>query len=124
MDDAARELDGGAFGSLIHCVLEDWGCDPVVRDCRDAARLASDLTKRLDAQISRVYGMSRPVVLLQRAQAQRRLQIFALRQAELVAAGWRVLFVERGQEKLSVPFRVDDDEVTLIGRIDRIATTR
>ena len=120
IDDAARELDGGAFGSLIHRVLEDWGCDPVMRDCRDAARLASDLTKRLDARIAGVYGMSRPIVRLQRAQAQRRLQVFALRQAELVAAGWRVVFVERGQEKLSVPFRVDNDEVTLIGRIDRI----
>jgi hypothetical protein len=120
IDDAARELDGGAFGSLIHRVLEDWGSDPVMRDCGDAGKLASDLVKRLDDLIDRHYGTSRPVVRLQRAQAQRRLEVFARRQAELVSEGWRVVFVERGREQLRVPFRVDAAMVTLVGKIDRI----
>ena len=77
------------------------------------------LRGRLHALAAGRFGAGRPAVALQLVQAGHRLSTFARRQADLVAAGWRVVFAEQ-ERSLSAPFPVADGEVTLVGRIDRI----
>ena len=64
VDDAARELDGAGFGSLMHRVLEEWGNDNQTRHCRDADSLAAHLKARLDAYAATIVPGARPAVRL------------------------------------------------------------
>jgi ATP-dependent helicase/nuclease subunit B len=123
VDDTARELDGGSFGSLIHNVLAEWGGDLKKRSCRDVDALSMELVQGLDAQIELNFAESRPVVLLQREQARRRLRSFAQRQVALVNEGWSVVYTEphgKQSRSLHASWEIDGEPVTLIGRIDRI----
>ena len=69
------------------------------------------------------YGSDRcrPAIQLQLEQARQRLRAFAAHQAELCRAGWRIIYAEDDEkDRLSVLFSVDEESVTLVGRIDRI----
>jgi ATP-dependent helicase/nuclease subunit B len=124
VDDAARELDGGAFGTLLHKVLGAFGRDPSGPRHSDRKRDIVDfLDERLAALATREYSLDqrRPAIRLQLEQARRRLSAFASRQAELVREGWRIVYAEDDEEdSVSVPFLVDEEPITLVGRIDRI----
>lgn len=116
VNDGDRELGGGAFGKLIHDVLGEWGRDAEWRTCGDAVALAANLGQRLQRHAVRFRG-GRPAVRLQLLQAERRLSAFARVQAELVAAGWRIVDAELDG---TCRFDLDSGAVSLTGRIDRI----
>jgi RecB family exonuclease len=120
VDDSARELDGGAFGTLLHKVLGAFGRDPGGPRHSDREREIFDyLANQLDA----IYrpDQRRPAVRLQLEQARARLGAFASRQAALVREGWRIAYAEDDElDRLSVEFVVDGEPIKLEGRIDRI----
>jgi len=121
VSDTGRELDGGAFGSLLHEVLQNWGSDPVWKVCDNAKRLAEHLTKELEKLAGPRFHGGQPAVRLQLAQAARRLRGFANRQAEQIAEGWQIVCTESGRSTLQSEFDVGEGlSVTLRGRIDRI----
>jgi hypothetical protein len=124
IDDAARELDGGAFGTLLHRTLGIFGRD--AGGTRDEDReqvIFTFLADQLSTLAERIYGpdQRRPAIWLQLEQARHRLRAFAARQSELRRTGWRIIYAEdEEKDRLSAPFVVDDEPVTLVGRIDRI----
>ena len=121
LTDEGRELDGGAFGTLLHEVLQAWGNDSKWRNCGDAVPLAEHLMQRLMTMAKDRFGQGRPAIRLQVAQAARRLKGFANHQAQLIAEGWRIVYVENDRGVLKAEFpTVHGASATLRGRIDRI----
>jgi len=124
IDDSARELDGGVFGTLLHRVLGAFGrASTDLRDCERAQRIFEFLAEQLDLQAAQLYGQDqhRPALRLQLEQARHRLKAFAACQSELVQAGTNSDYVEKDERgDLEVPFRVNGTSITLVGRIDRI----
>lgn len=121
LDDRARELDGGGFGSLAHRVLHQFGADPAVAASDDPEIVRERLDDLLDATFRRRFGPDvLPAVRLQVEQLRARLREFAVWQAERAAAGWRIAAAEIDGPEDGVPFEVDGTPVRLHGRIDRI----
>ena len=120
--DDDRELDGGAFGSLLHKVLGQWGNDPSWRGCAVVEPLARHLIERLTGLANQLYGRGRPAIRLQLAQAERRLRSFAERQVGLIAEGWQIVYAEsENTSMLKIDFALGSSKsVKLRGRIDRI----
>jgi ATP-dependent helicase/DNAse subunit B len=126
ISDEAAELDGGAFGDLVHFVLEQFGRDDQAADARVSAD-PSRIVEYLDYQLGRItaarYGNQvRPAVRVQVEQVRLRLKAFAEWQAARARDGWRIVFSEDSEERrtLTAPFAVDGQPFTLRGRIDRI----
>ncbi len=124
-NDAARELDGGAFGSLAHAVLGDFGREAIggtrSGEWNDPDKIAEFLSERLRRRGEETYGpFPRPTVQLQLAQLRMRLEAFARWQSERFQAGWIITHVEDEdrQERTEIP--VDGLPFQLVGRIDRI----
>lgn len=121
LDDRARELDGGGFGSLAHRVLHEFGADPAVSASDDPVVVRERLDDLLDATFLDRFGPDvLPAVRLQVEQLRARLREFAAWQAERAAAGWRIAAAEIDGPEDGVPFEVDGAPVRLHGRIDRI----
>ncbi len=124
VDDAAAELDAPSFGVLLHHVLGGFGRD--IDGPRHNERLQhviDYLLESLDAAGKERYGseLRRPAVRLQFEQARVRLRAFAVHQTDGVRNGWRIVYAEdEDKDILSCPFAVDDGNIDLIGRIDRI----
>jgi ATP-dependent helicase/nuclease subunit B len=125
-DDAA-ELDGGAFGDMVHWVLEQFGRTEEAKSARESAaatKVAEYLNDKLDQIAAARFGrrQARPAVLVQIEQARLRLRTFAEWQASRVAEGWRIVFSEDSEQRklLEVDFPVDRQPFKLTGRIDRI----
>src|SRR5262249_30337174 len=83
------------------------------------------LADQLNTLAERTYGpdQRRPVIRLQLEQARCRLRVFAARQAELRQQGWRIIYAEDDEDekcRLVTAFAVDEESITLVGRIDRI----
>jgi hypothetical protein len=126
-DDDAAELDGGAFGGLMHLVLEQFGGADEARPAReslDPQRIAEYLDYKLDQVAAARYGAqhARPAVLVQLEQMRLRLRAFAHWQAARTREGWRIVFCENSESetKLSAALNVDDVPFQLTGRIDRV----
>jgi ATP-dependent helicase/nuclease subunit B len=119
LDDGAREMDGGGFGSLAHTVLEQFGRSEEASS-DDADGIRKRLSLLLDRAVRDGFG-PRPVpaVRVQVEQLRTRLRRFARWQAGWAAEGWRVMSVE-GQPEPGVSFDVDGKPVLLRGKIDRI----
>jgi ATP-dependent helicase/DNAse subunit B len=95
IDDAARELDGAAFGILLHGALSAWGCEhDAPRDSTRAEEVFEYLDEQLRLLARQRYGAEerRASIRLQVEQARRRLKLFAVEQTKLMADGWRVLY--------------------------------
>jgi hypothetical protein len=124
IDDSKRELDGGAFGTLLHRVLGDFGRDGAGPRLSDREQDIFDyLANRLETRARGLYGRDqrRPAIRLQLEQARRRLRAFASRQTQLVRSGWRIIYAEDDDtDQLAIPFPVDGELIMLVGRIDRI----
>ena len=125
VDDSARELDGRAFGNLIHGVLSDFGRQPKARGNPRASRnYSSTSIEHLSTLAKRHYGAKerRTQIRLQLEQARQRLHAFAARQARLTAEGWRIVHAEHADDRalLSVPFSAGGEAIELQGRIDRV----
>jgi RecB family exonuclease len=129
--DEADELDGGAFGDLVHRVLASFGRsdDGQAREARmttDWTKIAGYLDHKLDEIAAARYSkkQARPAVLVQLEQLRLRLRAFAQWQAQRSGEGWRILFSEDADDpkkmKLSRNWPVDGKPFTLEGRIDRI----
>jgi RecB family exonuclease len=124
--DAAEEMDGSAFGTLLHGALSALGHNAAAP--RQGAReeeLFEFLNERLHAVAKEKYGAEgqRAVIRLQLAQARARLKAFAAKQTELMRGGWRIVYTEtsdKNRDGLSAPFAVDDGSINLVGSIDRI----
>jgi inactivated superfamily I helicase len=125
LDDHAVELDGLAFGNVLHDVLGIFG-ESDDRDSADEARLRRHLLEALDEVARQRYGTRRrAAVNLQLKQLEARLEAFAHWQAKWRSAGWRIEHVERSIQPKSggdMPpsLIVDGIEVWLHGRVDRI----
>jgi len=120
ISDAVTELDGRAFGNLVHDVLSEFG-QSEVRHATQDVEIASFLHEQLSRSILKTYGTS-PLasVLIQVEQARRRLTAFAEWQAEWRRDGWRIEHVEIGG-RVPVPFPLEDGRPAFLkGRIDRI----
>ena len=117
-DDHAAELDGAAFGNMLHAVLHTFGQAEVVRDSTDEKEIAtfldSALTEYAAAQFS---DNTTPAVAVQVEQARLRLQAFARCQAAWALEGWRIQHTEMDAE---AKFEVDGESLTIRGRIDRV----
>jgi ATP-dependent helicase/nuclease subunit B len=129
LDDSARELDGRAFGILLHGTLGAFGraADSVRHSTRRRV-VGEFLEETLQALVKDRYGNPgcRPAVRLQLEQARQRLQAFAAKQIELVQGGWHIVYAEDADDeasRLCVDFAFDDGlrrSILLVGRIDRI----
>jgi RecB family exonuclease/inactivated superfamily I helicase len=120
IDDGGNELGGGEFGSLLHEVLKAFGqSDTAASDVADEVK--QTLNHLLDDEVSRQFG-AHPLsaVNVQVEQIRRRLEVFAVWQAEWVAEGWMIEVTECDIKDGTAPFAVDDLPMYLRGRIDRI----
>lgn len=120
VSDDLDELDGAAFGTLVHEVLKQFGQGPRARST-DAEVIANDLDERLKSVVESLYG-EHPLaaVLIQAEQARRRLRAFARWQANWRRDGWEIHSVELANPE-PVPFPLRDGRaIHLTGRIDRI----
>ena len=124
-DDAAEELDGGLFGSLVHEVLRQFG----LGDCRDSTdpqEIRQQLRELLQRCAEAQFGQH-PLasVMVQLEQLRLRLDGFADKQAERAAAGWSIESIEGDQrEHTDAVLQVGEDRMILRGRIDRIDVHR
>ena len=120
VDDAAEELDGGAFGNLAHEILNAFGRDDR-RHTTNAEEIDTLLEEYLQQYFLQFYGAEpRAAVAVQFEQLRRRLQTFAIAQAERAAAGWRIVYTEVPADDITCEMNVDGKPFRLSGRIDRI----
>jgi ATP-dependent helicase/DNAse subunit B len=124
VSDAAAELDGGKFGALLHETLSAFGLDLAgPKDSVQWEDIFDFLVQRLHELAERGFGKQhqRPAVRIQFEQARRRLRAFAVEQAKQRDQGWRIVYAEDVRAKpLTVEWNVNDEPITLFGRIDRI----
>ncbi|MEA1952687.1 MAG: PD-(D/E)XK nuclease family protein, partial [Planctomycetota bacterium] len=122
--DTAVELDGGAFGSLAHEVLQYFGKSELI-ESSNAETIAAWLGQTLDRLARRFYGTNPlSAVRVQVEQLRRRLEAFSRWQAGWAAEGWRIEDVEFSPEKDTASLTVDGEPMFLRGRIDRIDVNR
>jgi len=123
LGDAAEELDGAAFGSLAHAVLEAFGRGPAAAST-DPALIDAHFSAELDQQVAQIYGAPLPAVRVQVEQLRLRLKALAAWQAQRAADGWQIAHVELQFAAHDVPLVVDGQPMYLRGRIDRIDVHR
>jgi len=93
-DPEQREMDAMQFGSLVHSVLERYGKE--FPNLSDREEIASAVLLSLEREIANRFGKDpSPAVRVQAEAARVRLLSFASVQAEQVAAGWKIVEVER-----------------------------
>lgn len=110
LDDLSREPDGGAFGSLLHKVLEV--CLPDTRF--DLPEVLARMDAELNERMASLYGPNPGLAIeVMRHSAHTRLHAAARLQWEEAEAGW--VIVHREQK-----CRRDIDGLTLSGVIDRV----
>ncbi len=122
-DDAAQELDGGMFGTILHSVLREFGCHWLDQAAHpDAAAIEAELGQLLDVYMARVFGAhALAPVHTQTLALRQRLRLFARHQAAAFAEGWRIVHVE-SDDSLIIPFNIEGApaDVQLKGKMDRI----
>ncbi|MFO7901132.1 MAG: PD-(D/E)XK nuclease family protein, partial [Pirellulaceae bacterium] len=121
MDDTDEELDGAAYGTLIHEVLKQFGQHPI-RESKQEDQIDRFLQQALDQIVLQRLGEDRlPAVDVQIAQARQRLKGFAHWQAQRARDGWEIVYVETSGGTEPARLNVDaQTSVLLKGRIDRI----
>jgi RecB family exonuclease len=124
-NDAAEELDGGGFGSLLHDVLQKFGSDDDAKSETDPKKIRSILSSFLDDITRAKFGKHPlPAVRVQVELLRTRLESFSDWQAGWIAKGWSIAKVEADVSDEEAPFVVDDEPMFLRGRIDRIDVHR
>lgn len=123
IDDHAREMDGGLFGTLMHAVLESLGAEPE-SSSTDVEALQRHLDRKLDDEVAVRFGKgardARVAVRLQVEQARARLHRVAEWHAGRIRAGWRVVATEARTPEEGVPLEVDGTRFPIKGRVDRV----
>jgi ATP-dependent helicase/nuclease subunit A len=120
-DHPPLELDGGAFGDLVHHVLEGLITAPVA-ESTDADALNDWLVEALDEEADRRYGAQMPpALIIQLEQAKLRLAAFAEHQAQHAREGWRIRHIEHSvQRGQGIRWELPNGVMEIHGRIDRI----
>jgi len=120
-DPKKREMAPNDFGTLIHGVLEKFGCDGAVKDSVDAEEIAGYFLEELHTEVERRFGRHLTLpILVQVDSAGERLRQFATVQAMQRAAGWKIIAVEEGTDGWTLdgmPFKM------MIDRIERHEST-
>lgn len=121
LDDTHLELNARRFGTMIHDCLDKL-IDPKISVSQDAEEIFEFLCRHLDDLVTRRFGVDKTAALeIQIAQAQQRLQAFALEQAQRAADGWRIRYseleIKESDASLTIP---NGEPMKLKGRIDRI----
>ncbi len=119
VDDDAVEIDGMQFGNLIHGVLQRFGQSDLA-DQTQTTRIEKFLFNETDRLIAEKYGRKlNASVAIQVIGMKERLGEFAAWQAQQSQQGWRILpqYLEYPAQAV---LQVQDQEVTVVGRIDRI----
>ncbi|WP_206028636.1 PD-(D/E)XK nuclease family protein [Thalassoroseus pseudoceratinae] len=115
------EMPPSAFGDLIHDVLEEFGRQKDVRDSSSVETIEDFFNQKLDEMATGTFGTEPlPAVRIQVEQARERLRVFAERQAQWRADGWRVFAAEQKIDSADSFLEVDGEPMYLRGRIDRI----
>jgi hypothetical protein len=119
VDDRATEMDGRAFGTLAHDVLEQFGGSDAA--AADEPRVIEEyLSQQLDETVRERYGRRpRTAVRVQVEQLRERLSHFADLQAQETQKGWRIRR-DLVEQKQGVTIEVDGEPFTITGTIDRI----
>ncbi|HRP62406.1 MAG TPA: PD-(D/E)XK nuclease family protein [Phycisphaerales bacterium] len=123
--DDADELDAMAFGTLAHEVLNQFGRDESIRDSANTETIQQWLRAALDRISLAVFGRDAlPAVRIQLERLKARLDGFAIKQAQLIAEGWRIHHCEYVlPERASLLFpneEADQPPMRITGCIDRI----
>lgn len=127
-EDPPNELEGGAFGTLAHDVLEQLGLQEIdqKKPFLDAAIVRKELDSILDGIVQERLGRSRlPSVHLQVETLRRRLHAYARIHVQEANAGWRIIAVEKsfgerkGDDHPAAPLP-GESRIRLTGKIDRI----
>jgi len=120
LDDTAQEMDGRAFGSLLHEILGDFAGGPAAGSC-DAAEIWKALQKLAQQKLHARFGKNAlPAVLVQAEQLMARLEAFAAFQADWAREGWEIKFSELGFQPGEVKLEVEGGSINLLCRIDRV----
>ncbi len=117
--DETLELDGAAFGSLMHDVLKAFGTSDYIHATRPEP-IEEFLLASLASIANRRFGRKRSAtVAVQLQMLQNRLSAFSVWQAQTAAEGWRITYTE---EDLKYSQFKDSQgrSVVLAGRVDRI----
>ena len=123
--DRAVELDGLAFGNVLHDALRLFGKSDV-RDSDDEVRVRRCLLEVLGDVVNERFGSRRrAAVNVQLKQMESRLEVFATWQAKWRREGWRIEHVERAirpesNGSAAATFQAEGISVWLHGRLDRI----
>ena len=125
VDDAAEELDGAAFGNLLHEVMHDFGTGPC-RDSTDPGEIRETLDHLLQQRVKQTLdGQPMAAVEVQIDQLRQRLCAFADFQARWADQGWQIQYTEvPPRDQPGSEFVVGDEPILLRGRIDRIDVHR
>lgn len=121
IDDVSRELDGGAFGSLAHAVLDRFAATAQA-ESSDADEVSAALDRLLNEQADQRFAdRSLPAVRLQIEQLRMRLEWFAQWQASHASQGWRIAASELSfGRRRPASLIVDGEPMALHGKIDRV----
>lgn len=119
VDDSARELDRGAFGSLLHRVLQNFGRSRY-RLSNDRGEIQRFLEDALAAEAEEDYARRVPAVEIQLEQMRFRLEAFAEWQADWAGQGWQTILVEAEPPKRTARINAGSEPFFLSGRIDRV----
>ncbi len=121
LDDQSSELAANQFGDLVHASLERFG-ESDDRHETDPTRIEAALFEHLQRYAAETYGGSASTaVSVQVAQARRRLQVVARRQAQRIADGWTIHATEASVGPAEgAGIEVDGEWMAVRGRFDRI----
>ncbi len=129
VDDTAVELHGGAFGTVLHNVLAEFGTSQCARS-ESADEIREFLVGTLAKAARRSFG-GRPkaAVQVQLANMELRLAAIAAAQAAWRRDGWEIEYVElpfrhSGESGRWAILDVDGEPFHLLGRIDRVDLNR
>jgi RecB family exonuclease len=125
VDDAAEELDGAAFGNLLHDVMRDFG-EGSGRDSTNPGEIREILEHLLAQRVEAEFdGRAIATVGVQIEQLRQRLSAFADFQARWADQGWQIRYTEvPPRDQPGSQFVVGDEPILLRGRIDRIDVHR
>ena len=119
LDDRDQEMNPMVFGVVGHDVLSAFGTSGCAHST-DPEVISEFLSEELGRCVARRFGADPlPAVRLQIRQLAYRLEVFSRAQAARTAEGWLIQHVEWEQPSGAV-LHVDDGDVALRGRIDRI----
>ncbi len=117
-EDQVEQMDHAIIGTLAHRVLEAFG-NSDLKDSTDPRHIRKFLQEELKTRFQREFSHETlPIVEIQLANLEMRLDMFSEQQANRRKAGW--IIEENEKPDLDKQFDVDGDPVLIKGRIDRI----